>query len=43
MTTLLAPLLYRELSKIAEHPDWSPREQVLALAGLMERMFFVAT
>jgi len=39
----LAPLLYRELEKIAEHPDWSPREQVLALAGLMERLFFEAT
>lgn len=39
----LAPLLHRELEKIAEHPDWSPREQVLALAGLMERLFFEAT
>lgn len=43
MNADLASLLYRELSKIAEHPDWSPREQTLALIGLMERLFFEAT
>ncbi len=38
-----ATLLYRELVKIATHPSWSPDERVLALAGLMERLFFEAT
>lgn len=38
-----APLLYRELVKIATHDAWSPAERVLALAGLMERLFFEAT
>ncbi|GAB4494387.1 MAG: AAA domain-containing protein [Saprospiraceae bacterium] len=36
-----APLLYREIEKIAARPE--PREQVLALANLMERIFFEAT
>lgn len=38
-----APLLYRELVKIATHDAGSPGERVLALAGLMERLFFEAT
>jgi len=38
-----APLLYRELVKIATYAIWSHREQVLMLAGLMERIFFEAT
>lgn len=38
-----APLLYRELARIAYHATWTPGEQVLALAGLMERIFFEAT
>lgn len=38
-----APLLYRELTKIATHADWPPTERVLALAGLMERIFWEAT
>ncbi|MFN0015357.1 MAG: hypothetical protein ACKVU2_12490, partial [Saprospiraceae bacterium] len=38
-----APLLYRELVRIAAHPDWGPRERVLALATLLERLFFEAT
>ncbi|MCE7922719.1 MAG: DNA helicase [Haliscomenobacteraceae bacterium CHB4] len=38
-----APLLYRELARITTHAGWSPKEQVLALAGLMERIFFEAT
>lgn len=38
-----APLLYRELVRIAAHPDWAPRERVLALATLLERLFFEAT
>ncbi|MCC6463217.1 MAG: AAA family ATPase [Saprospiraceae bacterium] len=38
-----APLLYRELIRIATHPDWAAREKVLALAGLQERLFFEAT
>ncbi|MCW5922366.1 MAG: AAA family ATPase [Saprospiraceae bacterium] len=37
----LAPLLYRELEKIAARTAW--REQVLALANLLERIFFEAT
>jgi len=36
-----APLLYREIEKIAARAE--PREQVLALAGLMERIFFETT
>lgn len=36
-----APLIYREIEKIAARAE--PREQVLALAGLMERIFFEAT
>ncbi|HMX39618.1 MAG TPA: AAA domain-containing protein, partial [Saprospiraceae bacterium] len=43
MNEQYAPLLYREIVKIAEHPEWSPREQVLALASLLERLFFEAT
>jgi len=38
-----APLLYRELLRISGHPDWMPREQVLALALLLERLFTEAT
>lgn len=38
-----APLLYRELVKIAAHASWSHREKALALAHLMERIFFEAT
>ncbi|MEZ4941016.1 MAG: DUF559 domain-containing protein [Saprospiraceae bacterium] len=38
-----APLLYRELVKIAAHAHWAPREKVLALATLLERLFFEAT
>ncbi|MCB9332288.1 MAG: DUF559 domain-containing protein [Lewinellaceae bacterium] len=38
-----APLLYRELVKVAAHPHWAPREKVLALAALLERLFFEAT
>ena len=37
-----APLFFRELEKIASLAH-APREQVLALAGLMERLFFEAT
>ena len=37
-----APLFFRELEKIASLAN-APREQVLALAGLMERLFFEAT
>jgi len=43
LPTESASLLYRELIKIAEHATWSLREQSLALAGLMERLFFEAT
>lgn len=38
-----APLLYRELQRIATHATWSERERVMALSGLMERIFFEAT
>ena len=38
-----APLLYRELVKIAAHAHWAPREKVLALATLLERLFIEAT
>lgn len=38
-----APLLYRELTRIATHASWPPGERVLALAGLMERIFHEAT
>ena len=38
-----APLFYRELTKIATHASWPPGERVLALAGLMERIFLEAT
>ena len=38
-----APLFYRELTKIATHTGWPPGERVLALAGLMERIFHEAT
>lgn len=38
-----APLFYRELTKIATHAGWPPGERVLALAGLMERIFHEAT
>ncbi|MBK9336460.1 MAG: PD-(D/E)XK nuclease family protein [Lewinellaceae bacterium] len=38
-----APLLYRELVRIAAHPDWRAREQVSALSTLLERLFFEAT
>ncbi len=38
-----APLLYRELLRISGHPAWTPREQVLALALLLERLFTEAT
>ena len=38
-----AALLYRELVKIAAHPNWEPREKVLALAILLERLFVEAT
>ncbi len=38
-----APLLYRELLRIAGHPTWAPRDQVIALALLMERLFLEAT
>jgi DNA replication ATP-dependent helicase Dna2 len=38
-----APLLFQELVKTAVHPSWTPREQLLALASLMERLFFEAT
>lgn len=43
MPPTAAPLLYRELVRIAAHPDWMPREQILALATLLERLFFEAT
>ncbi|MBL7797419.1 MAG: DUF559 domain-containing protein [Saprospiraceae bacterium] len=43
MLPTAAPLLYRELVRIAEHPDWGAREKVLALATLLERLFFEAT
>jgi len=38
-----APLFYREVEKIATHPHWTPREQTLALAALLERIYFEAT
>jgi len=38
-----APLLYRELVRIAAHPDWAARDKILALATLLERLFFEAT
>ena len=38
-----APLLYREILRIASHPTWTPRDQVLALSLLMERLFLEAT
>jgi DNA replication ATP-dependent helicase Dna2 len=38
-----APLFYRELDKTAAHAAWTPREQVLALASLLERLFIEAT
>ncbi|MBP6826433.1 MAG: PD-(D/E)XK nuclease family protein, partial [Saprospiraceae bacterium] len=43
LPTESAPLLYRELIKITTHSSWSADERVLALAGLMERLFFEAT
>ncbi|MBK6932027.1 MAG: AAA family ATPase [Saprospirales bacterium] len=43
MSPEAAPLLYRELVKIAAHPAWSPRDKVLALAALLERLFAEAT
>ncbi len=38
-----APLLYREILKIATHPNWEVRERTLALATLLERLFFEVT
>lgn len=38
-----AALLYRELTKIANHATWPAAERVLALSGLMERIFLDAT
>jgi DNA replication ATP-dependent helicase Dna2 len=38
-----APLLYRELEKVAAHPVWTPRDKVIALAVLLERIFVEAT
>ncbi|MBK7935791.1 MAG: AAA family ATPase [Lewinellaceae bacterium] len=43
LPTESAALLYRELIRIATHVSWSPDERVLALSGLMERLFFEAT
>ncbi|MCB0573473.1 MAG: hypothetical protein KDC61_02770, partial [Saprospiraceae bacterium] len=43
LPTESAPLLYRELSKIAAHDTWTPSERILALAALMERIFLEAT
>ncbi len=39
----ILPLFLRETEKIAGQSSWSPKEKVLALAGLMERAFFEAT
>lgn len=39
----VAPLLYRELEQVATHALWPPREQVVALAVLTERIYFEAT
>lgn len=38
-----APLLYREMLRIAGHPTWIPRDRVMGLALLMERLFLEAT
>ncbi len=38
-----ATLFYREMLKIATHDAWMPRDQVLALAGLQERLFLELT
>ncbi len=39
----IAPNLYVEILKIAHHPDWSSRAKILALADLLNRIFFAAT
>ena len=39
----LAPVLYREITRVAAHPSWTHREKVLALASLQERIFGEAT
>ncbi|TNE62128.1 MAG: DNA helicase [Bacteroidetes bacterium] len=38
-----AALLYRELVRIASHTNWASPEKVLALSGLLERLFLEAT
>ncbi len=43
MSPEAAPLLYRELIKIAAHPGWTAREQILALTVLLENLFVEAT
>ena len=43
MSAEIAPLLYRELINIAEHPAWDARKQVMVLGALMERLFLEAT
>jgi DNA replication ATP-dependent helicase Dna2 len=39
----ILPLFQREIEKITQQAEWSSREKVLALSGLMERAFFEAT
>ncbi|MBL7775179.1 MAG: AAA family ATPase, partial [Saprospiraceae bacterium] len=43
MSPEAAALLYRELVKIAGQTHWRPRDQALALAGLLERLFIELT
>lgn len=43
LTPAIIPLLHREIEKIAALKTSTPRDKVLVLGGLMERIFFEAT
>ncbi|MFN4253428.1 MAG: DEAD/DEAH box helicase [Saprospiraceae bacterium] len=43
MPPTAAPALFAELIKIAQHPAWSQREKIIALAELLMRLFVAAT
>ncbi len=43
MSAEAAPLLYREIARLASHTGWGPAERVLGLAALLEKLFVEAT
>lgn len=43
MSPEFALALYRETVRLATHPDWTPADQMAALAALAERLFAEAT